>query len=186
MPGNRGRGGGGGGFGFAVAGREAHASPPALFRRAVPSRLGPATGRQGGESIRGAWARDVVTTGKPMNQGFVAAGLFLIILGFPIMVLAPAVSLVTAGVGLAIAAAGLILVRLGLPSRGRSNPSARDVPPVVSRERVEPRAPPGPGKIIFWIFLAALGLLLVWQFFEIQDKCLYYEAHDQWQRHLCF
>jgi hypothetical protein len=41
------------------------------------------------------------------------------------------------------------------------------------------------GQIIFWCFLAALVLLLVFQYFEIQDKCYYYEATDRWQKTFC-
>lgn len=44
---------------------------------------------------------------------------------------------------------------------------------------------PSVGKIIFWVFLALLVLMLVWQFFEIQDKCFYYEGTDRWQKTFC-
>ena len=52
----------------------------------------------------------------------------------------------------------------------------------------EPRLaerPPSPGKIVFWCFLAALVLLLVWQFFEIQNNCALHKAYDDWQSTFC-
>lgn len=46
--------------------------------------------------------------------------------------------------------------------------------------------PVSPGKIVWWAFLALFTLLMIWQFFEIQDKCAYYEATDAWQKAACF
>lgn len=50
----------------------------------------------------------------------------------------------------------------------------------------EPTTPSmSPGAIIFLIFLAALVLLLVYEYFQIQDDCVRHKMYDDWQSNFC-
>lgn len=65
-------------------------------------------------------------------------------------------------------------------------PDARTFETAPGAAAADSRAPGYPvGKIIFWLFLATLGIILVMQYFEIQENCFRYMATDQWQKNLC-